>query len=81
MRIFHRLRDVTLFITMMIAMPLAMAAPPSDADVNRLLSASRTQGILDSMLPQIEAMQQKQFDRIVSGQSLNAAQKAKLAQV
>ncbi|AXI82629.1 DUF2059 domain-containing protein [Xylella taiwanensis] len=78
---FHRLRCFTLFIAMSMAMPLATAAPPSDADVNRLLSASRAQSVLDSMLPQIEAMQQKQFDQIAAGHTLNTAQKAKLAQI
>jgi hypothetical protein len=31
-----------------------LAAPPSDADVNRLLAASRAQTMLDGMLPQME---------------------------
>lgn len=47
----------------------AVAAPPSDADINRLLAASRAQTMLDSMLPQIEAMQRSSSSRWPSSAS------------
>ncbi|ARO69610.1 hypothetical protein B9J09_00865 [Xylella fastidiosa subsp. pauca] len=76
----HSLRCLALFITM--AMPLvAIAAPPSDADVNRLLSVSRMQAIHDSMVPQLEAMEEKQFDQMAAKHTLSTEEKAKMAQI
>jgi len=43
----------------------AQAAPPSDAEIERLLKASRAQGMLDAIGPQVEAMQRQQFERLV----------------
>lgn len=59
----------------------AQAAPPTDADVNRLLAASRAQNMLDSMLPQLEQMQREQFARIAADRPLTPAQQAQLQQV
>ncbi|EKU26699.1 hypothetical protein XTGART2_0229 [Xanthomonas translucens pv. graminis] len=55
----------------------ALAEPPSDGDINRLLSASRAQNMLDSMLPQIEAMQRQQFAQLTAQRPLDAAQQRK----
>lgn len=63
------------------AAPLALAEAPSDADVNRLLSASRAQNMLDSMLPQIEAMQRQQFAQLTAQRPLDAAQQQKVQQI
>jgi len=52
----------------------ALATPPSDADVNRLLAASRAQSLLDGMLPQLEAMQRQQFEQIAQRRPLDAGQ-------
>lgn len=70
-----------LTVALAAAAPLALAAPPSDADVNRLLSASRAQNMLDTMLPQIEAMQRQQFDQIAAQRPLSAEQKDKLERI
>jgi len=59
----------------------AQAAPPTDADVNRLLAASRAQTMLDSMLPQLEQMQREQFARVAAERPLTPAQQAQLRQV
>lgn len=56
----------------------ATAAPPSDADIERLLTASRAQGMLDAILPQMEAMQRQQFEQITAGKDLNTEQKAEI---
>lgn len=74
----QRLRCLALFIAMTIAMPLvSTATPPSDADVNRLLSVSRTQAIHDSMIPQLEAMEEKQFDKMAAKHTLSTEEKQK----
>jgi hypothetical protein len=59
----------------------AFAEPPSDADVNRLLAASRAQTLLDSMLPQLEQMQREQFAQITAQHRLDATQQAQLQKV
>ena len=59
----------------------AWAAPATDADVNRLLAASRAQNMLDAMLPQMEAMQAQQFAQIAEKQPLTAEQKAGLQRI
>ncbi len=74
----QRLRCLALFI----AMPLvATATPPSDADVNRLLSVSRMQAIHDSMIPQLETMEEKQFDQMAAKHTLSTEEKAKMVQI
>ncbi|WP_045728738.1 DUF2059 domain-containing protein [Xanthomonas sp. GPE 39] len=59
----------------------ALAEPPSDADINRLLSASRAQNMLDSMLPQIEAMQRQQFAQLTAQRHLSPEQQQKLQHI
>jgi hypothetical protein len=53
----------------------ALAAPPSDGEVNRLLSASRAQAMLSNLLPQMEAMQAQQFAQVMANPALSAAQR------
>lgn len=52
-----------------------LAAPPSDADVNRLLSASRAQAMVSSLLPQMEAAQAQQFGQVLAHPALTPAQR------
>ncbi|MCD9085510.1 DUF2059 domain-containing protein [Stenotrophomonas sp. SY1] len=59
----------------------ALAAPPTDSDINRLLAASRAQSMLDAMLPQMEAMQQQQFAKLAQDSSLSAAQKERVQRI
>ncbi|MGE8279285.1 MAG: DUF2059 domain-containing protein [Stenotrophomonas sp.] len=59
----------------------ALAAPPTDADINRLLAASRAQNMLDSMLPQMEAMQAQQFAQLTANEQLSADQKARVQRI
>ena len=57
---------------------LAMAAPASDAEINRLLSASRAQAMLANVLPQMQDSQQQQFARVLAHPGLSAAQRAQV---
>ena len=59
----------------------AVAAPPTDADVERLLKASRAESILNAILPQMEEMQRQQFEQITSGKDLSAEQKAEVQRI
>lgn len=55
--------------------------PPSDADVERLLVAARAQSLLDTMLPQMEAMQQQQFAQVTQGRELTVQQREQLDRI
>ena len=59
----------------------AFAAPPTDADIERLLKASRAQSMLGAILPQMEAMQQQQFQQLTAGKDLTAEQKAEVERI
>lgn len=57
----------TLALALMLAIPLAHAAPPSDAQLDALLEASRMERMLDQMWPRIEAMQQQMLQQAMQG--------------
>lgn len=59
----------------------ALAAPPTDADIERLLKASRAESMLNAILPQMEQMQRQQFEQITSGKDLSAEQKAEVERI
>ncbi|NDK39730.1 DUF2059 domain-containing protein [Pseudoxanthomonas gei] len=54
----------------------ALAAPPTDADIERLLKASRAESMLIAIQPQMQEMQRQQFAQITAGKQLTAEQKA-----
>ncbi|MCC4634969.1 DUF2059 domain-containing protein [Xanthomonas dyei] len=74
-------RRLLLLALLAVAAPAALAQAPTDADVNRLLAASRAQTMLDTMLPQIEAMQQQQFAQLTAQRQLDADQQAQLQRI
>lgn len=80
-RFFRWPQRLLLALLLALAAVPALAEPPSDADVNRLLSASRAQNMLDTMLPQIEAMQRQQFAQLTAQHPLDAAQQQKLQRI
>ncbi|MEP6908219.1 MAG: DUF2059 domain-containing protein [Pseudoxanthomonas sp.] len=59
----------------------ALAAPPSDADIERLLKASRAESMLNAILPQMEEMQRQQFAQITAGKDLTAEQKTEVDRI
>lgn len=59
----------------------AQAAPPSDADIERLLKASRAQSMLAAIGPQMEALQQQQFQQLTADRTLSAEQQAEVTRI
>ena len=59
----------------------AFAAPPSDADIERLLKASRAESMLNAILPQMETMQRQQFEQLTAGKELTTEQKAEAERI
>lgn len=58
----------------------AFAGPPSDAQIDRLLELTRARDTLESMWPQLEAMQQQIVEQALagSGQALDAQRREQL---
>ncbi len=75
------LRRAALLLALATASVPALAAPPTDGDINRLLSASRAQSMIDTMVPQIEAMQQQQFQQVAAQRQLTAQQQEQLKRI
>lgn len=59
----------------------ALAADPSDADIDRLLKASRAESLLAGVVPQMEAVQQQEFDKHFAGKEMTDEQKAEVARI
>jgi hypothetical protein len=59
----------------------AIAADPSDADIERLLKAIRAESTLAAIQPQIETVQRQQFEQITAGKELSEAQQAEVADI
>ena len=59
----------------------AFAAEPTDADIDRLLKASRAESLLAGVVPQMEAVQQQEFDKHFAGKEMTEEQKAEVARI
>ncbi len=68
-------------LALLILTGLAQAAQPSDADIEKLLQASRAQSMLTAIVPQMEAMQRQQFEQMVAGKELTPEQRAEAERI
>jgi len=75
------LRRGALLLALLVGPGVALAAAPTDGDINRLLSASRAQSMIDTMLPQILQMQQQQIQQFAAQRQLTAAQQDQLRRI
>jgi hypothetical protein len=71
------MRHYLLAAALMLAAPLAFAAKPSDAQIDRLLEVSRTRQTLVDSLAQVEVVQEKMMREKFDGK-LDAAMQARL---
>ena len=61
---------IPLIFTLLLILPAAAsAAPPSDAQLDRLLEVTRTEQQLEAMIPQIEQAQEEMALRLTGGAS------------
>lgn len=72
-----RFRLLLAVLLAFLALPV-IASEPTDADIERLLKASRAESMLNQLLPQMEAMQQQQFNQLMEGKELTDPQKAEI---
>ena len=70
-----------LFALALLAAAPVFAAEPSDADIDRLLKASRAESLLAGVVPQMEAVQQQEFDKHFAGKEMTEEQKAEVARI
>lgn len=57
------------------------AAPPSDAQVDRLLEVMRARDTVTAVLPQVQASQQQMLAQMTAGQTLTPEQRASLDRI
>ena len=72
---------VALAALLMLATPLARAAPPGDAQVDQLLDVMRARKTVEAMVPQVQAMQQQMVQQLIAGQPLSAEQQQALDRI
>lgn len=77
----RRLSRLLLATVVLACASAAIAAEPSDADIDRLLKASRAESLLAGVVPQMEAVQQQEFDKHFAGQQMTDEQKAEVARI
>ncbi|SFL14602.1 DUF2059 domain-containing protein [Lysobacter sp. cf310] len=76
------MKSYALALALMLASPLAaLAAPPSDAQVSRLLEVMRARQTVETMLPQIEASQQQMVEQMMAGREITPAERERLNSV
>lgn len=68
--------------TLLALSPLvAFAAPPSDAQVDRLLDVMRAKQALEVIVPQVKASQQQMIAQLTAGKQLTPAQQAEVERI
>jgi len=77
----RRLSGLVLILLALACTSVAVAAEPSDADIDRLLKASRAESLLAGVVPQMEAVQQQEFDKHFAGKEMTEEQKAEVARI
>src|SRR5687767_6601379 len=74
----NRITAAWFALLLCLAAPAAMAAQPSDAQVDKLLEVMRARQTVDAMLPQVAASQRQMAAQMTAGQPLTTEQQAKL---
>lgn len=63
---------------LLLSAPGTRAAPPDDAQVDRLLAVMRAQKTVEAMVPQVQASQQQMVAQLTAGQTLSPEQRQRL---
>jgi hypothetical protein len=73
------MKRYALAVALMLAAPLAaLAGPPSDAQVGRLLEVMRARQTVEAVLPQIETSQKQMVDQMMAGRDLDPEERKRL---
>lgn len=77
----------SLLLALLMMAPAVLVAAPAhaqgadDARIDRLLEVTRSQQLIDSMLPQLEASQQQMFEQLTAGRTVSADQQASMERI
>lgn len=72
------MKRLILIALLLLASPLALAAPASDAQVDRLLQVMRARQTLEAVVPQVETTQQQMVDQMLAGQPVTPDQRQRM---
>ena len=75
------MKRVVLAALLALSIPVVSAAPPSDAQVDKLLEVMRARQTVEAMLPQVEASQQQMVEQLTAGQPLTEQQRQDLQRI
>jgi hypothetical protein len=75
------MKRFVLAMLLALSTPLAFAASPSDAQLDKLLEVMRARSTVDAMLPMVEASQQQMIDQLTANKDLNAQQRETLQRI
>ena len=75
------MKRFTLALLLALSAPLALAAPASDAQVDKLLEVMRARQTIETMLPQVEAAQQQMIAQMTAGQTLSEQQRLDMQRI
>lgn len=75
------MKHVVLAALLALSTPFAHAAPPSDAQVDKLLEVMRARQTVEAMLPQVEVSQQQMVEQLTAGQPLTDQQRQDLQRI
>ena len=67
-----------LFALLLAVAPAAFAAPPTDAQVDRLMGVMRVRQTVDAMWPQVQAAQAQAVQQATAGTELSAQERAEI---
>lgn len=75
------MKHVVLAALLALSTSIVHAAPPSDAQVDKLLEVMRARQTVEAMLPQVEASQQQMVEQLTAGQPLTDQQRQDLQRI
>ena len=75
------MKRVVLAALLALSIPVVSAAPPSDAQVDKLLEVMRARQTVEATLPQVEASQQQMVEQLTAGQPMTEQQRQDLQRI
>ena len=75
------MRRLLAAIALSLIAPVAFAAKPTDAQIDRLFEVTRQQAMLENVLSQMDGLQRNMIAEMTKGQPLTAEQQAKMERV
>lgn len=75
------MKRFALAVLLALSTPLAFAASPSDAQLDKLLDVMRARSAVDAMLPMVEASQQQMIEQLTANKDLTPQQSESMQRI